>query len=219
MTLPSENFSISYYGVGGFGSLRVLENWSLHTGVQYSNLAMNGFPDVNNFGPLLTTFAGLSQDDIEQISSAVEESVNYERQERVLAVDMASDIRLNRRDSIILQGSITSSSNDGEGLNADVEGVEISLQPEDISSPLFQFLLVPDENQFNYSASVAYQASFKRAYMRLGFGLSNIPYSWILQSIDFTWRFGGQTKRRANTMQKVWELNKKALESGADKRE
>ena len=128
------------------------------------------------------------------ISSQVQESVNYDRQENILAVNLASDIRLNRRDSIILQGNFTSSSNDGTGLQADVEGINLSLDSDDISSPLFQFLLAPEANQINYGASIAYQASFKRAYMKLGLGYSSIPSSWILQTIDFTWRFGGQTK-------------------------
>jgi hypothetical protein len=79
-------------------------------------------------------------------------------------------------------------------------------------------LFVPKEQQTNYSTSLAYQASFKRAYLRFGIGYSTIPYSWLLQTVDFTWRLGGKTKRRTNNMQKIWELNKKSLESGGDKK-
>ena len=102
------------------------------------------------------------------------------------------------------------------GLSVDADVVQLSLESDQISSPLFQYLLVPQESSVNYSASIAYQASFKRAYLRLGMGYSTIPYAWLLQSIDLTWRWGGQTKRRANELEKIWELNKKLNKEGAD---
>ena len=102
------------------------------------------------------------------------------------------------------------------GLSVDADVVQLSLESDQISSPLFQYLLVPQESSVNYGASIAYQASFKRAYLRLGMGYSTIPYAWLLQSIDLTWRWGGQTKRRANELEKIWELNKKLNKEGAD---
>jgi hypothetical protein len=50
----------------------------------------------------------------------------------------------------------------------------------------------------------------------VGIGYSNIPYAWLLQSLDLTWRWGGETKRRANDIEALWELNKKLNAQGAD---
>ena len=216
LSLPSNNFAIQYSGVGAFGSLRLTDNWSIHTGGQRANLHINGIPDISQFNHLLVKFGQLSQSDIDNFNEILQESVQYERQETIFSGKLATDIRLNRRDSFILQGNMMYSENQGDGLKVNIQDTELSL--DDFSSPIAEVLFNPKETSLNYGGSLAYQASFKRAYVRLGIGYSNIPYMWTLQSIDFTWRLGGKTKRRANNMEKVWELNKKALKSGADQR-
>jgi hypothetical protein len=219
LTLPSEDISVQYYGVGGYGSLRVLDNWSVHAGGQYANLNITGFPSLKNLNGILVWATGLDEAELNNITDQFEELANYERQQTMLTAKLATDIRLNRRDSFILQGSMVTSQSQDAGLSATLpDGTEITIGSDEISSPLFQSLFVPKEQQTNFSTSLAYQASFKRAYLRLGWGYSTIPYSFLLQTIDFTWRLGGKTKRRANNMQKIWELNKKSLESGGDKK-
>ena len=218
LNLPSANMTIQYYGVGGYGSLRLMENWSIHAGGQYATLHIEGVPDISKLGAPLMRFTGVTEADIQTISDSVDEYLNYSRDESILNAKIATDIRLNRRDSFIIQGNYLLSQNTGKGIEVTAENAGISLSPEDISSPLFRYLLVPTETSANYSASIAYQASFKRAYLRLGVGYSNVPYSWLLQSVDLTWRLGGKTKRRDNHLEKVWELNKKAIENGADQR-
>lgn len=218
LNLPSANMTIQYYGFGGYGSLRLMENWSIHAGGQYATLHINGVPDISKIGGPLKTFTGVTDADIQTITDSVDQYVNYSRDESILNAKIATDIRLNRRDSFIIQGNYLLSQNTGKGIEVTAENTGISLSPEDISSPLFRYLLVPTETSSNYSASIAYQASFKRAYLRLGVGYSNVPYSWLLQSVDLTWRLGGKTKRRDNHLEKVWELNKKAIKNGADQR-
>ena len=218
LTLPSDNLQIQYYGIGGYSSLRVLENWSVHAGGGYADLSITGFPSLDGLNSLLVQFAGIESAQMEAISDKLEDSANYHREQTLITANLASDIRLNRRDSFILQGSMVNSQSANSGLTADIEGNEFQIGADAISSPLFQFLLAPQESQTNYTASLAYQASFKRAYVRLGVGYSTVPYSWLLQSVDFTWRLGGKTKRRANNMQKLWELNKKAIKDGGDKK-
>ena len=215
---PSDtaSLSIQYYGVGGYGSFRILDNWSLHAGGQYAALNISGMPDFAALSGPIKTFTGLTDDDITEITNAIDESVDYARSEQILSAKIASDIRLNRRDSFILQGNVMRSNTSDSGLSVEAEGIGLDLESDQISSPLFQYLLVPQESSVNYGASIAYQASFKRAYLRLGIGYSTIPYAWLLQSIDLTWRWGGQTKRRANELEKIWELNKKLNKQGAD---
>ena len=211
-----QSLNIQYYGVGGYGSFRILDNWSIHAGGQYAELNLSGLPNLGALSGPIKTFSGLTDEDIQNVTSAIEEAVKYERSEQILSAKIATDIRLNRRDSFILQGNMMRSETTNSGLSVDADVVQLSLESDQISSPLFQYLLVPQESSVNYGASLAYQASFKRAYLRLGIGYSTIPYAWLLQSIDLTWRWGGQTKRRANELEKIWELNKKLNKEGAD---
>ena len=214
-----QSLNISYYGVGGYGSFRILDNWSIHAGGQYAELNLSGLPKLGALSGPIKTFSGLTDEDIQNVTNAIdniENMVNYVRSEQILSAKIATDIRLNRRDSFILQGNMMRSETVDSGLSVDAEGVELNLESEQITSPLFQYLLVPKASSVNYGASLAYQASFKRAYLRLGMGFSTIPYAWLLQSIDLTWRWGGQTKRRANELEKIWELNKKLNKEGAD---
>ena len=211
-----QSLNIQYYGVGGYGSFRILDNWSIHAGGQYAELNLSGLPNLGALSGPIKSFSGLTDEDIQNVTSAIEEAVKYERSEQILSAKIATDIRLNRRDSFILQGNMMRSETTNSGLSVEADVVELSLESDQISSPLFQYLLVPQESSVNYGASIAYQASFKRAYLRLGLGYSTIPYAWLLQSIDLTWRWGGQTKRRANELEKIWELNKKLNKEGAD---
>ena len=211
-----QSLNIQYYGVGGYGSFRILDNWSIHAGGQYAELNLSGLPNLGALSGPIKTFSGLTDEDIQNVTNAIEEAVKYERSEQILSAKIATDVRLNRRDSFILQGNMMRSETTDSGLSVDADVVQLSLESDQISSPLFQYLLVPQESSVNYGASIAYQASFKRAYLRLGIGYSTIPYAWLLQSIDLTWRWGGQTKRRANELEKIWELNKKLNKEGAD---
>lgn len=208
--------SIQYYGVGAYSSFRILDNWSIHAGGQYAELAIEGIPSLSNLSGPIKNFTSLTDEDISSIDQAIDESLNYARAEQIVSAKIATDIRLNRRDSFILQGNYMKSTTTDSVLSGDFQGASLALSSEDISSPLFRYLLVPEETSINYGASLAYQASFKRAYLRLGIGYSNIPYAWLLQSIDLTWRWGGETKRRANDIEALWELNKKLNAQGAD---
>lgn len=208
--------SIQYYGLGGYSSFRILDNWSIHAGGQYAELAIEGIPSLSNLSGPIKNFTSLSDEDISSIDQAIDESLDYARAEKIVSAKIATDIRLNRRDSFIIQGNYMKSTTTDSVLSGDFQGASLALNSEDISSPLFRYLLVPESTSVNYGASLAYQASFKRAYLRVGIGYSNIPYAWLLQSLDLTWRWGGETKRRANDIEALWELNKKLNAQGAD---
>ena len=72
------------------------------------------------------------------------------------------------------------------GLSVDADVVQLSFRVRSDLIASVPVSLVPQESSVNYGASIAYQASFKRAYLRLGMGYSTIPYAWLLQSIDLT---------------------------------
>jgi hypothetical protein len=205
-----DGLNIQYYGIGAYTSFRIVDSWSIHAGGQYAQLNIDGFPDLDALSAPFIRFGGLTEDDISTITNAIEEAVTYTRSERILTAKIATDVRLNRRDSFIIQGNYMQSTNSTPGVEVEVQGYGLDLNSEDISSPLFRYLLIPQETSVNYGASLAYQASFKRAYLRLGVGFSNIPYSWLLQSIDLTWRWGGKTKRRANDIEKLWKNKTKS---------
>lgn len=213
---PEQSLSIQYYGVGGYGSFRIVDNWSIHAGGQYAELNLNGLPNLNALSGPIKRFSQLTDEDIANVTNAIEESIDYSRSEKIFSAKVATDVRLNRRDSFIVQGNMMRSETTDSGLSVEAQDVGLDLESDQISSPLFQYLLVPQESSTNYGVSLAYQASFKRAYLRFGVGYSTIPYAWLLQSLDLTWRWGGQTKRRANDIESFWELNKKLNSQGAD---
>jgi hypothetical protein len=43
--------------------------------------------------------------------------------------------------------------------------------------------------------AAGYQASWKHLEARLGIGWSAVPYTWVLQSFELSYKFGGPTRR------------------------
>ena len=84
------------------------------------------------------------------------------------------------------------------------------------SSPLFQFLLAPQKVKPT-TMLPRLSPSFKRAYVRLGVGYSTIPYSWLLQSIDFTW-FRWKNKATSKQYAKDMGTKQKGDKEGGDKK-
>ena len=223
LTVPGDpdvsgDLSIDYYGAGLYSSLQLLENraWSIHAGAQANRLSIDGFPTFSGLNSVLTAVTGLEEAKLQEIQTQITDVADYENQSDILTVTLATDYRLNRRDSFILQGSGFFAQNNGLGLQVKYEDTDIPL-PE-MTSELFRFLLFPNPTEQQFSTSLSYQATFKSSYLRIGIGWSTIPYQWMTNSLEYAWRFGGSTKRTEKKMQDMYELNKKVLKDGADKR-
>ena len=126
----------------------------------------------------------------------------------VTTLRVATDIRLNRRDTIVLQGQAVLFAEHSIEVSEDLPDV-LSINDaietlEQEESPLAE----------TYIASIAYQATWKNLQLRLGAGVSSIPGAWLVQSTDLAWRFGGKTKRGERQMRRAWRQDKHGLRRG-----
>ena len=111
---------------------------------------------------------------------------------------MATDIRFNRRDSLILRGGATFWTNVLErGFEAPpILGLDEAFNVETgTTTPIAE----------SYVASIAWQFSWRRIDLRVGAGVSNVPGAWILQSTDLSYRFGGKTRSSERRMKRTWK--------------
>ena len=118
----------------------------------------------------------------------------------VVSARVAAEIRFNRRDSVILQGSAMVYANTDASLPfiPPVLNLDKALQHKGA---------VPVNE--TYVASIAYQASWKQVDFRIGVGMSSVKYAWLLQSTELSYRFGGKTRRTEARQKKSWRKNKK----------
>jgi hypothetical protein len=183
------DFSLNYTGAGLLNSVQLTKKWSVHVGASYWALRIQGLPDPEGIHPLLK----VSDAEIGQIL----DPLDYTGE--TLTARLATDIRLNRRDSFILQGSALVW-NDTDG---DVT---------DVVLPLLGFEQILTTNGFRpptdvYTVSLAYQADFKRLSMRFGVGYSTVPLAWTLQTFELSYRFGGKLKRDERVQRRTWREN------------
>ena len=135
LTLPGDpnidgDLSIDYYGAGIYSSLQLLENraWSIHAGAQANRLSIDGFPTFSGLNSILTTVTGLEEAKLQEIQAQITDVAEYENQSDILTITLATDYRLNRRDSFILQGSGFFAQNNGLGLQVKYEDTTFCCQ-------------------------------------------------------------------------------------------
>jgi hypothetical protein len=198
-SIPREGFEGRYVSAGGMVSLQILEAWSIHGGASYGWIDTVGFPDLTQVSTLITgNTEGIDiPEDLADATLAA----------RLLSVRAATDIRFNRRDSIVLQFGTTPQAT-----------VTTDPVPEDIP-PIFGIdeLLALDGSipvSQSYTASLAWQIQWKHAQLRLGVGLSSTPLAWLTQCLDFSYRFGGATRIREYRQRRTWRDNQRSAEQG-----
>lgn len=185
------DFALNYTGGGLVSSLQLTRKWSFHAGATYSALGMDGLPDPQAIHPLVP----VSDDTL----ALVLDPVSYVGE--TLTVRLATDLRLNRRDSFILQaGAMVWNDTDGDAaeLVMPILGIDEMVASQGWRPP----------NEV-YSASVAYQADFKRLSVRFGVGTSTLPLAWTLSTFELSYRFGGAVKRDERVQRKTWRENRK----------
>ena len=209
LSLPTEEFRMSFLGGGLNTSIRIMEPWTLHLGSQYMSFGAQGLPDLDSINPLILQMSGVDADSYRDELAA--DDVGFDIQTSLVTLKLATDIRFNRRDSLIVQAQgiiwhrIDSSSNLNDSdqvpkfLNADQI---FALESEGIS-----------DISKSYVVSVAHQWSWNHSYLRLGVGWSSMnEYAFVpavIQSIDYAWRFGGKSKNREGRIRKGWSENRK----------
>jgi hypothetical protein len=184
-------------GVSAINSLQILKPWSIHIGTHYAVIGSDGIPTPSALpGPL----QGAAGDDtvFEAANRGSEDKWHFRA--RTMSMHFASDVRLNRRDSIILQARAMFWADVEREFDAPpVLGIDQAMRIADSgASPVSK----------TYVASAAWQFSWKKVDLRAGLGFSNVPGAWLIQSTDLSYRFGGKTRRGERKMRRTWKRNK-----------
>jgi hypothetical protein len=201
--LPLGDFDGLYLDVGGLASQQLHERVSIHVGGAYTRMTARGVPDLTRASPLVTAVTG----DLSGFNPPPEwfgpDAPGI--QAEALAARVAVDVRINRRDSFILQGQTLLRA----AVVSDIGDLEISevLPPiaglDEALSYQGQFAVTEA-----YIASLAYQASWKQVDLRIGVGISSVPGAWVLQANELSYRFGGKTRRNETRTRKGWRRNR-----------
>ena len=190
------DFVGSHLAGSALASIQVLEPWSMHVGLAYANLSSSGVPDLSQLPPVLT--GGQDPEAFQASQENNQEAWDFRGQ--TMKINFATDVRFNRRDSLILQGSAIVWTSLERGFEAPpILGLEEAFAAvEDQSSPISE----------SYNASIAWQWAWRRVDLRVGVGTSATPGAWLLKSTDLSYRFGGKTRSSERRMNRTWKRNK-----------
>lgn len=191
------DFVGAHTGASLIQSVQIMKPWGLHVGVRFADVQSSGVPDVAQLPGILT--GNTDPDQVQERLEGTEESWRFHGQ--TVSMNVATDIRFNRRDSLLLQASATVLARLVErGFEAPpILGLDETFNLETGStSPVAE----------TYIASASWQFSWRRLDLRVGAGISNVPGAWLLQSTDLSYRFGGKTRSSERRMKRTWKRNK-----------
>ncbi len=215
--LNQDTFRSAYTGVGALASLRIVEAWSVHGGFSYAGLSAKGVPDLCAISPLLT--------DVDTVAAACEQIADTGPQPvsssgsafgleghdvygELMWLRAATDVRFNRRDSVILQASAVPFAR--LQVSEEIELPDIAELDEvltfDGQVPLSAM----------YMVSAAYQMAFKNVHLRVGIRTSSLPLAWLTQTTELSVRFGGKDRWERAKQQRNWRRNRRDLDEGLD---
>jgi len=183
-----------WYSAGGDLSVLLSPHWSIHGGATYTLMGLEGEIDLGALGELLSMANGSNIHGIDLSSHG-----------QSVKVHAATDLRMNRRDSLILQSS------------AVVWGSLDS--PMDLPVILGGGL---SENQStgqriadSYTLSLSYQAAFRHLEARVGIGLAAQKLMWVQPAFELCYRWGGETHRSEARMRATWRENRQDVKKQA----
>lgn len=191
-------------------SVQIRPPWSVHLSGGYLSGRLSGVPSVE--GTLPSTVAELGGWDLDAWrQEAIDQGLDLNLEAEVITARFATDIRFNRRDSLILQGQAAL----WGSIHADAG--DIAVPPElGLGSTLETDEAGAIPLSEAYSASAAWQWSGKRTYLRLGAGISSAQGAWLMQSTELGMRLGGETRREERVLRHGWRHNRRLLRQGAD---
>lgn len=207
LSLPAGDFQLRQFDVGGVVSTRVLPRWSVHIGAGYEQWLGAGQPDVASL-PWVFDLVVPDAANWQQTLDYVTDGEDIEVRMEAIELALASDIRFNRRDSLVFQAQ----ADIWAQFNSTFDTQSI---PDDVGvKPLVDQITTKQDAPIanTYVATASWQFAWRRANLRIGGGLSSVPGAWALQSTEFTWSFGGKTRASERRMHTQWRKNKEALE-------
>ena len=175
--------SLTYTTLGLAGSVNPHERWSLHGGLSVQRATGKGQFDFTDLPVVVLPGADPIGGDALVVPTL--NAVLY-------TVRIASDVRFNRRDSVVLQANLPIYGLARGTVSGSLDGLPDQLANLDVAAQYSQ-PLAPSET---YRASLAYQATFQRVDVRIGVGMTGLDKplhrSWILETFDLAYRFGGR---------------------------
>lgn len=166
---------------------RLLPRWSLHAGAGWTAASSSGLPEVDSLVPRLPDVGPVDPSAVTEAGvSRFEELAGFAGSAGLAVVSAATDVRVTRTTSIVLQGAAV------VGGHADVSDAVpgyltggFGLDPAEAPSPGGAWI-----------GSAAWQLESRHVELRLGVGLSSTPGAWLTQSVRLGYRFGGGKEER-----------------------
>jgi len=206
--VPLGDFHGSYLGAGVTGTWILSQAWSIHGGAQVGSVILSGLPTK----PPALAKSYIDPSLLEEWSAeANRHGVNPTVRASGTIVKIATDIRLNRRDSLVLQGQAFTfgkiQANLGENLP------ESAGRLLDVVVPGLSEGAIDAEKKFSvadaYVVTLSYQLTWRKVDLRMGGGRSPSTLAWLLQANDVSYRFGGKTRGTERRYKKGWKQNRK----------
>lgn len=173
---------------GGTASVRIA-NAAIHGGAQWLYFAAIGEPDLVELSQVSPSLARVPTPAIRLL----QERYQYEVRVEMVVVNAAADIRLNRRDSLLLLGT--------------TPVWTVSQLPDwaaryggEYDGPVGAFE--------SWSLAFAWQMHFRNIDLRVGIGTSPVPGAWVAQAFDLSWRFGGPTRAAWRKDLRAWRAER-----------
>jgi len=205
--VPLGDFHGSYLGAGVTSTWILSRAVSLHGGAQVGSVVLSGLP---------TEVPGLAKSYVD--SSLLEEWSDEARRRGVnpsvrasgTIVRVATDIRLNRRDSFVLQGQAFTYGKIQANLGENLPDSAASLV--DVVVPGLSGGAIDAQKKFSladaYVVTLSYQLTWRKVDLRVGGGKSPSTLAWLLQANDVSYRFGGQTRSTERRYKRGWKRNR-----------
>lgn len=175
--------------VSGALSLQVARPWSIHATGRWGWGQAEGIPSLDGVAGLVGLFTDSDPDTWELDGIEAPTGTG-----RALMIEVATDLRITRKDSLVLRAGWMASASGKADLGEDLAGMlgVDRQQSWEAAPPIHQ----------GYTVSLSYQVTFRNLQMRVGAGHSAVPWVWAAQAFDLSWRGGGPTRREERRLRK-----------------
>ena len=102
LELASSEFPTSNIGGSAIASVQILQPWSVHLQTSYNRFSAAGLPNLDTVNDYFLDYAGVDVDSIRD--DLDEQGLEFGISAETMTINVTSDIRFNRRDSLIFQG-------------------------------------------------------------------------------------------------------------------